>query len=156
MRGLLLTAVAVLLTAGTCARADGWGTIKGQVILDEDKIKPQAELAVTQDRMHCLSKGALLSDKYVIDPRSKGVRWVMVWIAADKDGKADHEAKLPIHKNLVDIKEKAVTIDQPCCKFDAYMMGLRKGQDFVGKNSAPVAHTIIVQNAKTKLFENLI
>src|SRR4051812_44138818 len=120
MRWMSITAVAVLLATGIQARADGWGTIKGQVILDEEKIREPVELNVAQDKAHCLSKGKLYSDNYVVDPKSKGVRWVMVWVAAEKNGKADHAAKLPIHKDLVEIKEKAITLDQPCCKFDTF------------------------------------
>jgi hypothetical protein len=148
MRRVVLTAVAVLLVIGTRAPADGWGHIKGQVVLDEPKILPPAEVNVNKDQEHCLSKGKIYSEEYVVDPRSKGVRWVMVWIALDKDDKADHLAKMPLHESVAEIKQKSVEMDQPCCRFEPRMIGLRKGQDFIACNSSPISHNMAINGSK--------
>src|SRR4051794_20800282 len=137
MRSIIAAAIAALLALCNQASADGWGTIKGQVILDEP-IKPAVELAITKDQMHCLDPklnplGKILSEEYVIDPKTKGVRWVMVWIAVENNGKANHVAKPPIHQGAAAANKPGV-IDQPCCKFEPHMLGIVKGQDFVGKN----------------------
>ncbi len=52
----------------------------------------------------------------------------------------------PIHPSLEKIPDdnKQVVMDQPCCKFEPPVVVLRKGQDFVGKNSSPVAHNMLI------------
>jgi hypothetical protein len=151
MRQVLLTAVAVLLASGTTALADGWGHIKGRVVLDEEKVLPPEKLNVNKDQEHCLSNGDLLSEEFVVDSKTKGVRWVAVFIAVEKeDGTADHKAVPPLHDSVAKIKdsEKAVVMDQPCCRFEPHLVILRKGQDLIGKNSSPVSHNMNINGEK--------
>lgn len=152
MRSMLFCAAA-LLAVGLEVRADGWGTVKGKVILDEEKIKEADVLKVDKDQTHCLAKGDLTSEKYVVDPKSKGVRWVMVWLVAAEGAEANHAKDLPIHDSLKKIEQKEVVIDQPMCRFEPHMVGVRIGQDLVGKNSAPIPHNLLFQG-KNGVNEN--
>jgi hypothetical protein len=131
---------AMLLLAGSFpAHAAGeWGTLKGQVVWAGPAGFKAPELKVDKDREHCLSKGALLDDKYVVNPKNKGVRWVMVWLVdASGPGK-----KLPIHPSLKNVKGTKVVLDQPCCQFQPHAFGIREGQILVAKNSSPIAHNV--------------
>src|SRR5206468_193327 len=92
-------------------------------------------LNVNKDQNHCLSKGPLLSEEWVINKKNKGVRWTFVWLAPSAAGE-----KLPIHPDLQEIKVKQVDMDQPCCMFTPHCVGLRQGQSLVSKNSSPIAH----------------
>src|SRR5438445_776848 len=79
--GLAVT-FAGLALAGRSVHAEGWGNLKGRVVWAGAPYKPAAIKAVEnhQDRAHCLSKGPLPDQKYVVNPKNNGVRWVMVWL----------------------------------------------------------------------------
>src|SRR5262249_54041733 len=46
------------------------------------------------------------------------------------------------HPSLREIKEKSVSIDQPCCAFVPHALSLREGQELLVKNSSPVSHDV--------------
>lgn len=115
--------------------AGGWGTIVGRIVWPEGKKIPEPEkLQVNKDQAHCLGKGFLYSEDFVINDKNRGVRDVYVWLAPMGEG------KLPIHPSLQSIKEKKVFIDQPRCAFVPHALGIREGQTLVAKNSAPITH----------------
>jgi hypothetical protein len=121
------------------AASEEWGTVKGQVVFGGDTI-PQPKLidvSNNQDKQHCLSKGPLFNDEWVINKENKGVRWAFVWLAPASSG-----AALPVHPSLKEIKQKVVTVDQPCCMFVPHVLAIRQGQDILAKNSSPVSHNI--------------
>ena len=145
LRSALFAAVAALVFA-SATHAEGWGTIKGQFVMADGKVPPTVKVNVNKDEQHCLSKGQINSEKYVVDPKSKGVRYVVVWITPEKNEVADHKTAPEIHPSLKAIKEKQLVVDQPCCKFEPHISVLRIGQEFVGKNSAPVAHNMKIES----------
>jgi hypothetical protein len=135
-----LCAFVVNLKASQAADKDSelWGTIKGQIIWGGGAIPEPKVLNVDKDQKHCLSKGPILSEEWVINKNNKGVRWTLVWLAPEpKSGK-----KLPIHPSLKEIKVREVEIDQPCCAFVPHCLGMREGQVLVAKNPAPVSHNV--------------
>src|SRR5262249_36672701 len=70
--------------------AAGWGTIKGQIVWGGDAIpqrKPIATVQANQDKAHCLEKGALLDEEWVVDPATKGIKWTFVWLDLSPDDK---------------------------------------------------------------------
>ncbi|MCS6852452.1 MAG: hypothetical protein NZ700_14915 [Gemmataceae bacterium] len=136
--------LAVLLGQDRSAASDpaGWGTVKGQIVFGGDTIpQPKIIEAVNnnQDKAHCLSKGPLYAEDWVVNKENKGVRDVFVWLATEPDAPVK---TLPIHPDLKTIKEKQVVMDQPCCMFIPHALGLREGQVLLAKNSAPVAHNV--------------
>ena len=65
--------------------ADG-AALKGQVVFPADKeIPKRAELNVTQDKDHCLSKGKLLEESVVVNPQNRGVKNVVVFLRPDEE-----------------------------------------------------------------------
>jgi hypothetical protein len=122
------------------ARADEsqWGTVKGRVVYGEDGLPENKKIDLNnhKDSKHCLEKGPLFYEDWVVNPKNKGVRWVIVWLVPEGSG------KLPIHPDLAEVKVKEVEIDQPCCKFEPHAVALRKGQVLVAKNSSPVPHNV--------------
>jgi len=143
MRRLVLPAVVALLALGGYASAaDGdWATIKGQVVFPADKKLPErTKLNVTQDKDHCLSKGDILDESVVVNPKSKGIKNVVVYLRPDDTtGKAEFP-KDKIHPGDAKRKPAEVMIDQPCCMFVNRVTVARVGDTLVVKNSAPVAH----------------
>ena len=137
-----LCAVVVLAGSGFSASADDkWATLKGQVVFPQDKeIPKRAELNVTQDKDHCLSKGPLLDESVLINPKNRGVKNVVVFLRPDdKDLKAQF-TKDQIFPDDAKRKPAEVVIDQPCCMFGPRVTVARVGDTLVVKNSAPVAH----------------
>jgi hypothetical protein len=123
---------------GSAARAaDEWGTIKGQVTWGGKAPPAPEKIDVTKDQEHCLSKGDLFKDEFVVG-KNGGVKNVFVWLQDANNPKA----KLPIHPALTKFKDKEVVMDQPCCKFVPHALALREGQILIGKNSSPIAHNM--------------
>lgn len=119
-----------------------WGTIKGQLVWGDGAIPERKvfdQVNQSQDKAHCLSKGPIQSEEWVINPKNKGIKWAFVWLAVDPP---DPKGKLKIHPDLVNIKDKKVTLDQPCCAFMPHALAMREGQVLEAKNSAPVAHNV--------------
>jgi hypothetical protein len=133
----LALAGTVLLLSVINARAEGWGTLKGQVVWDGDVPEP-VKLTVNKDEGHCLSKGPILKEENVVNPKNKGVRWTIVYLINEEGFNKD----VPVHPSLKDIKNKVVEVDQPCCKFEPHLLALREGQTLVVKNSSPIAHNV--------------
>lgn len=135
--GLAFLALITSPTRGL--NAEEWGTVKGQVVWAGDKLPDRPAANVNADKKECLAKGAILSEEFVIDPKTKGVKWAMVWLVDAKDAKA----KLPIHPDLKDFP-KTVSFDQPCCVFEPHVLGVRAGQIVEAKNSATIPHNVNV------------
>ena len=90
-RAILVTqsmSLAVTLVCLSFTRADednSWGTVKGQIVWGGHKLPAREREVVDKDKEHCLEKGSIISEKWVIHPENKGVRWVFVWLTPDSD-----------------------------------------------------------------------
>jgi hypothetical protein len=115
-----------------------WGTIKGQLVFAGDKFPDVVELKVEKDGEHCLAKGKLYNEEWVINKANKGIRWAFVWLAPEPGTMKE----IPIHPGLKEIKDKKVELDQPRCQFIPHAIGLRQGQVLIAKNSSPIAHNV--------------
>jgi plastocyanin len=147
-------AVLMILTA-PAARAQGFGDLKGQIVWAGDL--PVAEpLKVDKDQDACLKNGPLLSEKYIVDPKTKGLRWVVVYLVNPNNpllGPAPIRADL----KTIPAKDKKVTMDQPTCQFTPHVLALRQGQTLSVKNSAKVPHnTNIIGGAQNPNLNQII
>jgi hypothetical protein len=135
-------AAAVLVAAGglTVSAADG-ATLKGQVVFPAGKdIPKRAELNVTQDKDHCLSKGKILDESVVVNPKNRGVKNVVVFLRPDSTNPKAEFSKEQLPPGDASRKPGEVVIDQPCCMFVNRVTVARVGDKLVVKNSAPVPH----------------
>jgi plastocyanin len=135
-----LFVTALLLTMSVSTQAQTWTTIQGQVVLKEAP-KP-AEINVTADKEHCLSKGALKSDSLVVNEKNKGMKNVWVFLRPDDDDRAAKLQPNQIHPDLTKPTAKEHVIDQPCCMFIPRVLAVREGDTLLVKNSSPVPHNI--------------
>jgi hypothetical protein len=94
LRIVFVLAALGLLLSGPSARAQ-FGTVKGQIVYGEDTLPAPKEIDVNKDQAHCLSKGKILSEEWVIDKDSKGVKWVFVWLVDDKGNPLPPNSGLP-------------------------------------------------------------
>jgi len=140
-------ATVVVLAGLAVPTVYGQGSVKGQVIWS-DKVIPKApELNVNTDKMHCLSKGKLLDDSLLIDPKTKGIKNVVFWLV---DAKEPLKV-LPTPKELLD---KKVSIDQPCCMFIERITVVLDGQELIVKNSSPVSHNVNINGGAAGPTQN--
>jgi hypothetical protein len=134
-------AAAAILPAATAQPPASWSTVKGQVVFPAGAPVPERKaLVVSQDMAHCLSKGPILDETLIVNPKNKGIKNVVVWLRPDdKDPKSKLKAE-QIHPSDKDRKPAEVGIDQPCCMFVNRITPVRAGDTLLVKNSAPVAH----------------
>jgi hypothetical protein len=133
---LALFALTLLTTASVMGQDEGWGTIKGRVVWGGDKVPERRPIDLAgPNAQQCLKMGKPpLSEDWVVDPKTKGIRWTFVWLTAEK-GKT-----LPVRPDLKEIKVKEVSMDQPWCMFEPHALAMRQGQTLLAKNSAAIAH----------------
>jgi hypothetical protein len=145
MRRFLLAAGFVVGLAGLAfapaaaphAQGQGWTTIKGRITWD-GKAPLREKLDIKgQDKVACTScrTGEALDEVHLVNPKNQGLANVVVWLEPANVG-----GNLPVHPDLVPVKVKQVTMDQPCCMFEPRVLAVRAGQDWVIKNSATIAH----------------
>jgi hypothetical protein len=115
--------------------------IKGQVVYPDGLPIPQQKpVNVNADRNHCLANGPILDETVVVNPKTRGVKNVVVWLRPDDP---NPKAAFPPHHLPPDDatrKPAEVVIDQPCCVFVNRVTAARVGDTLVVKNPAPVAH----------------
>lgn len=159
MRRLLLLSAAVL--AGSSARADEkFVTIKGQVKWNGENapVAEPIDFKASPDEKECCknAKGGLLSSEFVVDPKTLGVKSVIVWLRPDDD---DREALFPTDKILPALaKPKSMqrVIDQPNCQFEPRVLAARAGDTLLVKNSAKIGHNIHFIGNSTAMTFNVI
>src|SRR5205085_8570539 len=119
----------LVAVAEEAAAQDGdWGHIKGRILWGPKDVPVQAPIEKVKDnadKNHCLSKGDVLDEKWVVDKKSRGLEWTMVWLMHDAP---KSKSPLPIHPKLKEIKELRVSVDQPICAFIPHVLGMREGQ----------------------------
>ncbi|HEV3384124.1 MAG TPA: hypothetical protein VG097_04875 [Gemmata sp.] len=138
-----LFALVIAISAVSAASADDkWVSVKGQVVFPANLPIPKREsLNVTQDKDHCLSKGDILDESIIVNPKQRGLKNVVVWLRPDDATNA--KAKFtPAQIDPADAKRKPaeVVIGQPCCMFVDRITAVRPGDTIVVKNQAPVPH----------------
>jgi hypothetical protein len=149
MRQVLSCALgcALVVALAPDARAQ-WVTVKGQVVFPADKKVPaRAALNVTQDKMHCLAKGAILDESVIVNAKNRGVANVVVYLRPDSTEPAAAFTKEQVHPADANRKPADVVIDQPCCMFVARVTCARVGDTIVVKNPAPVPHNFFWDSA---------
>jgi hypothetical protein len=148
-------AFAFVLLSATVAAAQppAWVTVKGQIVLPKDEPVPvRAKIDVKADAKHCLAKGPLLEDKLLVDPKSRGIQNVVVWLRPDnEDAKAKIKAA-DIHPADAKRKPQDVVLDQPCCMFTPRVALARAGDTIVVKNTAAINHNFFWTSAENGDF----
>jgi len=155
MRTLSLTAGLFVVTGlllNPClprASAQNLGSVKGQVTFGGDKVPMPAPVNVDKDPAHCLSKGPITSEEWVVNPNNKGVRWAIVWLSPNNDVKNPEPIK-GIPEALQKSKNPTVAMDQPCCRYEPHVVAMRTDQSLIFKNGGAVAHNVQYQGCGTQ------
>lgn len=118
-----------------------WGTVKGQVTWAPAALPIPVAFAAPPGTPICVNvkAGNIQLEPYVVDPKTKGLRWVVVWLL---DPSGDCNKEIPVHPTLKAVPAAKVVLDQPCCTFDPPVLCVREGQTVTAKNSAAFAHNV--------------
>ena len=133
-------ALSVVLALTGFARAEapkGWGTIKGHVVFNGPAPAPVeiAKAGMDAGCKACAIMGKTFDDELVVDSKTNGVRWAMVWLLHPS---GDFKKAIPIHPSLVKA-EPSVVLDQPCCGVRAAQSVPPHGSD-VGRKELGQVH----------------
>lgn len=124
----LLPALLFLVPSLTPAQGE-WGKLQGRIVWPNDNLpKP---VVIPAGVGGCPAN--IPGEKWVVEPKNKGVRWVLVWIEPVAPG-----AKLPLNPALK--MAPRVTMDQPGCTFEPHVLGMQEGQTLEAKNPAKFPH----------------
>jgi len=117
-------------------KAEGWGTLKGQITL---KGKPPAPKVLApkgeanKDPQVCAKDAPILSERLVVDEASKGIKNVLVYFPKAK----------PINEEAKSNAQTAqIVFDQEKCIFVPHVLAVMAGVKVELKNSDPVSHNI--------------
>ena len=151
---LLLSCVCCCALASVVTAQDEWVTVKGQVLFPAGQPVPQrAALKVNgPDQVVCLAKGAILDESVLVNPKTRGIKNVVVYLRPDDADLKAAFAKEQIHPEDAKRKPAEVVIDQPCCVFVNRITVARVGDTIVVKNPAAVAHNFFWESAENGSF----
>jgi hypothetical protein len=117
------------------------GNLKGQVVWKgEIPARRPIDLGDHPDKVACAKEGALIDEDLLINPKSRGVKDVFVWILPEQ-----HPRNTPFPTQLIAAEKESlsteeVIIDVKCCRFEPHVLAAREGQSLVLKNSSELTH----------------
>ena len=141
MKKIALTVACGLLCSASVL-ADGWGGIKGQVVLKGDAPEPvllHAKGAPIKDAAVCAAADTY-ADDLVVDKDTKGIANVFIYLA---------KAPKTIHPDLKDPSPAKVIFDQNGCQFIPHALTLQAGQTV-----EVISHDAIAHNTHTNPIKN--
>ncbi len=143
-------AVAARANEKTDASDPNWGTIRGQVVYGGNQLPAPVPLKVDKDLQCCMPDGKpVFSQKWVVNPQNKGVRWIVVFLRPAEG------QKLEIHPSLEKPKDPEIVLDQPNCVFTPHVLVMRKGQKLTAKNPDQVPHNVLITGINFSDNKNL-
>ncbi len=118
--------------APVAAGAEGWGTIKGQVVLDGEV--PETKLLVKKGDQNAKDPAVcavqdLPSEEFVVNKESKGIKWVLVYIGGTPK----------VHPDLAKA-EGTAELGQKFCAFKPRLLAMRLGQKLLVTSEDSIAH----------------
>jgi len=128
-------------TAAATVKAEGFGTLKGQVTFAGDPPAPKVLFEkgkAAKDPEVCATDAPLISELLLVDGGTKGVKNVLVYLS--KPTSVNDEAKKAV-------AAANVLFDQSKCVFEPHVLGILANSTITLKSSDPVNHNI---NAKLK------
>jgi plastocyanin len=130
--------------AATPVKAEGWGTLKGQVVLSGDA--PAAKVLVEKGKASknpelCAADAPILSEHLIVDAGTKGVKNVLVYIP--KPTAVNPEAKKAA-------SEAKVVFDQAKCIFEPHVLAAMTNVPITLKSSDPVNHNVNLKLKNTQ------
>ena len=118
--------------------------IKGQVKWNGEKAPEVVlvNLAGHADKAACCKDGPLAANAVEVDPKTLGVKNVVVWLRPDDTIKDNTFPQASIKPELTAPKSVERIIDQPICQFEPKITIARAGDTLVVKNGSKIGHNV--------------
>lgn len=141
--------VSSLAVSSTPAANAQWGSVKGQITVTGDvmpvKLIVKKGDAAVKDSAVCAAED-IPDESLVIDPATKGLANVVIWLA---------KKPAKMHPDLAKSKEPEVTFDQKGCRFLPHVLIVRTDQKVRVLSDDAIAHNTHTYPLKNKQ-ENFI
>jgi hypothetical protein len=130
--------IVVLLASVRLAQAEeGYGSIKGQFVLDGEIPAPTLLVkkgdAAVKDPAVCAAQD-VYSDELIVDPETKGIANIFIYIFPPQ------AEGMKIHPDLAESETKTLVFDQKNCRFTPHAMLVRTDQTVIVKSDDSCAH----------------
>ncbi len=119
-----------------------YGGIKGRILSDgtppeRKEIDLESQNLAAQDMAWFKKAAPILNEDWVIDPKTKAVQWVFVWLQplGRRDEFALHESQ-----KVIPDKEMIIPVDQDPQGYVPHAVAAREGQGLLMRNKGPIAH----------------
>jgi len=136
--------------AAAPVKAEGFGTLKGQVTFAGDPPAPKVLFEkgkAAKDPDVCAKDAPLISDRLLVDGGTKGVKNVLVFLS--KPTSISDEAK----KSAAGVH---VVFDQVKCIFEPHVLAVLVNSPIAVKSSDPVGHNINARLKGSSAFNKLL
>lgn len=137
-------------TASAPVKAEGYGTIKGQVLFGADAPTTKVLFEkgkAPKDPDVCAKDAPLISERLLVDGATKGVRNVLVYLS--KPTSVSDEAKKAA-------SGATIVFDQVKCVFEPHVLGVMANTPITLKSSDPVNHNINAKMKQSTAFNSLL
>jgi hypothetical protein len=131
-------------------KAEGFGTLKGQVVFAGDAPAPKVLFEkgkAAKDPDVCAKDAPLISERLLVDGATKGVKNALVYLS--KPISVSEEAKKAA-------SGATVVFDQVKCVFDPHVLGVLTNGQITLKSSDPVNHNINAKLKQSSAFNSLL
>lgn len=132
-------ALPVSLLGAPVLSQGGYGTIKGRLVLDAAEAPARLVLQekgqAAKDGQVCAKDEAILDDKLVVDPKTKGIQFGFVYLAKPN-------GQHPDALKAISAKTPKVVFDQLNCRFVPHVVAVTTDQTVVFKSSDPTSHNL--------------
>lgn len=129
-------------TPAGLATAD-WGAVKGRIVFAGKELPKPQPVEVKKDMEFC-GKLAPHDDSLVVDPKTRGIRWAVVWV----------RQPAAVHPDLAKPSAPA-EISNEKCAFNPRIVIAREGTKVKITSSDPVNHNSNIQGFKQSTNPNL-
>jgi hypothetical protein len=139
--------------AGPAPEPTGFATIKGTFKL-AGPAPERVALVVDKEQNICAPGGKqVLSEKFVVDPATGGIRDVVIYLNDKKFIPGDPKWE---HPSFADSRESQVEFDQKACVFLSHMFVMRATQSCRVLNSDPIGHNTNIAGGGKARTENFL
>jgi hypothetical protein len=146
-------AAASAVQAGPAAEPTGFATIKGTFKFT-GQAPARMALVIDKEQNICAPGGKqVLSEQFVVDPASGGIRDVVIFLSDKKFKPGDPKWE---HSSYDADREAQVEFDQKSCIFLSHMFAMRATQKCKVLNSDPIGHNTNIAGGGRAKTENFL
>lgn len=142
------TTIVAVTAANLSAQERQWTNLKGQIVWDGE-VPKQSPIKATVDQDSNAKDSKPLEEDYIVNPKSKGLKNVFIWIDVTGAAKCARFPAADIHPSLATAAKPSEEIELRNCRFIPHVLAVRAGQKLTVKNNSVDAHNVLFESAKT-------